>query len=450
MIQYILYSTFIWAVLLALYHFFLRRETFFRYNRIYLLIALISGLLMPLIPHFDIDTGPVAGIVLDPLIIGIKSIDAGGEIDILTKNTPVISLKNLILAVYIAGFVFALMRNTRFLLSIRRYRKEGMHIKSGEHNVIVLPYPLMTFSFFNTIYISEEDYRGDYKDKILMHESVHIRQKHSLDNIFIVLLKIVFWFNPVLILYEKYLKEIHEYEADKFVIRYIPKNSYGKLLITQLQSGMRYGFGNYFINSLLKKRIKMMYQKKTTGKWKYFTVFPILILLLVFVNSCKKDLDTNGIDKQYSDKMITPPPPPGNFKKGKMRQITYVDGEVVFYTVDEMPRFNGCEDIESLEDKMNCSTKKLFDYIYSHLQYPQEAKENNIEGKIVVRFIVNEEGKVQNVTILRDIGGGCGEAAKKAIESMNDLKQPWIPGVQNGKKVKVFFTMPIIFKLSDN
>jgi protein TonB len=80
--------------------------------------------------------------------------------------------------------------------------------------------------------------------------------------------------------------------------------------------------------------------------------------------------------------------------------------------------------------------------VYEHIKYPPLAIRNRVEGKVFVKFIVDENGKVSNPEILKDIGSGCGEAVLKGIK---DVK--FIPGEQGGKKVKVYFTMPVNFKL---
>jgi len=105
--------------------------------------------------------------------------------------------------------------------------------------------------------------------------------------------------------------------------------------------------------------------------------------------------------------------------------------ETIFTVVEELPEFP-----EGYE--------KLSKYLRSNLKYPRNARENEIEGKVFVSFIVEENGNISEVNILRGIGGGCDEEAKRVIESMPD----WIPGKQRGKAVKVQFNMPIVFKLN--
>ena len=75
------------------------------------------------------------------------------------------------------------------------------------------------------------------------------------------------------------------------------------------------------------------------------------------------------------------------------------------------------------------------------------ARENGVEGMVVVQFVVNEKGKVDKVNVVRDIGAGCGEAAAKVVEEMNSFTTGWTPGKQRGRPVKVLYTLPVKFKL---
>lgn len=104
--------------------------------------------------------------------------------------------------------------------------------------------------------------------------------------------------------------------------------------------------------------------------------------------------------------------------------------EQVFYSVEQNPEFPGGE-------------QALFDYISKNVKYPPMARENNIQGVVPVTFVVNSQGKVTNVKVARDIGGGCGEEAKRVVESM----PTWKPGKQNGRPVSVHFSVQIRFFL---
>jgi protein TonB len=134
-----------------------------------------------------------------------------------------------------------------------------------------------------------------------------------------------------------------------------------------------------------------------------------------------------------------PPPPPPPPPK--------TDAPEIFRVVEEMPRFPGCEDLQDMASKRACAEKKLIDYIYSNIQYPRVARENNVEGTVVIQFVVSPEGKIQDAVIVRDVGGGCGQEALRVVNSMKDMQESWIPGKQRGRAVPVLLNLPVRFKL---
>jgi protein TonB len=81
------------------------------------------------------------------------------------------------------------------------------------------------------------------------------------------------------------------------------------------------------------------------------------------------------------------------------------------------------------------------------VKYPAIARENGIQGRVVVQFVVEKDGKITDANVVRDIGAGCGEEALRVVNSMNSMNQRWTPGKQRGKPVRVQFTLPVSFKL---
>ncbi len=138
-----------------------------------------------------------------------------------------------------------------------------------------------------------------------------------------------------------------------------------------------------------------------------------------------------------------PPPPPPPAPVSKVREI--------FKVVEEMPRFPGCEDMGgTIKEKQACAEGKLMEFIYANIEYPTLAKENGIEGTVIARFVVDANGTISDVSVLRDPGGLTAEEAIRVIELMNEMPQRWTPGKQRGRPVNVMFTMPIKFKLQYN
>lgn len=117
--------------------------------------------------------------------------------------------------------------------------------------------------------------------------------------------------------------------------------------------------------------------------------------------------------------------------------------EEVFKVVEEMPRFPGCEDSPNKETRSKCAEDKMLQYIYQNLKYPSLARENSIDGMVVVQFKIGTDGKIFDTVVITDIGQGCGDEAARVVRSMPN----WIPGMQRGKPVNVLYTLPVRFKL---
>jgi periplasmic protein TonB len=119
-----------------------------------------------------------------------------------------------------------------------------------------------------------------------------------------------------------------------------------------------------------------------------------------------------------------PPPPPPEPKKEEPKV------ETVFTIVEQMPQYAAGE-------------KAMFKYLSENIKYPAVARENGIEGTVYLGFIVDPEGNITNVTIKRGVSGGCSEEAVRVVSGM----PKWTPGKQQGRAVKVNFTLPVKFKL---
>lgn len=119
-----------------------------------------------------------------------------------------------------------------------------------------------------------------------------------------------------------------------------------------------------------------------------------------------------------------------------------------YKVAEEMPRFPGCEDEEATEpEKKQCAQQELLKFIYRNLQYPQEARDARTEGTVVISFLVQTDGSTSDARVVRSIGDGCDEEAKRVVELMAEQGLIWTPGKQRGEAVRVQFNLPIKFKL---
>lgn len=130
-----------------------------------------------------------------------------------------------------------------------------------------------------------------------------------------------------------------------------------------------------------------------------------------------------------------PPPPPPPPPEPKVEEI--------FKVVEDMPRFPGCEDESNKDERKQCATQKMLEFIYKNIKYPAIARENGVEGTVVITFVVEKSGEITDARIVRDIGAQCGQEALRVV---NDMPK-WIPGKQRGRAVRVQFNLPVKFKL---
>ncbi|MBX2876813.1 MAG: energy transducer TonB [Saprospiraceae bacterium] len=144
-------------------------------------------------------------------------------------------------------------------------------------------------------------------------------------------------------------------------------------------------------------------------------------------------------------KPVPPPPPPPPEPED--------EGPEFFVAVEEMPSFGDCKDIFNKMERKQCSDKNLLTFLSKNIKYPAIARENNIEGQAVIRFIVESDGTITNTEIVRDLAGGCGDEALRVVNLMKNQKfldkqqLVWNPGKQQGRPVRVQFNLPIRFKL---
>ncbi len=122
----------------------------------------------------------------------------------------------------------------------------------------------------------------------------------------------------------------------------------------------------------------------------------------------------------------------------------------IYKVVDEMPRFPGCEFPDStLEARQRCAERRLLEFINQNIEYPLEARQKGHEGTAVVGFVVETDGSLSNITILRNVEGGCGDEAVRVVSLMNTAGIKWMPGKKAGKPVRTQFNLPVKFKLEE-
>ncbi len=422
---YMLEVSLIWVVFYFFYVAFLSRETFFQWNRAYLLGTLLFGLLLPLVPSVPVGLPPSPGNWLEPVVVGLGALE-GTLAPVLEGDQPDAGAEfPWLWGLYLAGVGVGLAAFLRGVWDLRRLRLSSeVRRRFGVEWVLTSRFHL-PFTFWRSLFWSREYHLSpdDFR-RVLRHELTHIRQGHTFDVLFLELLRIFFWWNPVIHLYRSSLGLLHEYLADREVLRSTRKQPYGHLLLRQSMSGPRFALANNLFPSHLKKRIVMMTRNQSgRAAWlKLLLVLPLMALLFY------------SFTRESAPKPLLSSP----------EWVKDTLPDEIFKVVEEMPRFPGCEE-SGLEGKEleKCSQRKMIEFLMGNLKYPHEAVEQGIEGLVVIRFVVDKSGQVRDPEVARSVHPVLDAEALRILDLMPD----WVPGKQRGRPVSVQYMLPVKFVL---
>jgi len=189
--------------------------------------------------------------------------------------------------IYWLGVLFMLIKLALGIGKIFRMRYQADITMDGDQSIAYTSGDHAPFTFFGTIYLSKDRNDEDRDPEILTHEQAHVSGWHTLDVLFVEIVKAFFWFNPLVYGYDHALKTVHEYIADANVLQRTALQRYGRLLLRQAQPGLEIALANHFYNTQLKNRFKMMTRTPSQKRMllKYLSVLPfILVVSLVFTN----------------------------------------------------------------------------------------------------------------------------------------------------------------------
>ena len=289
LIQYSLEVAICWSALYLIYICLLKRETFFGMNRSYLMSSLVIGLVIPLVRMIDwpwqdqvILAQPLEYISAGPAMIAV-AIQPSGAIE----QAHQWQLIDFVMLVYVLGVLFMVARLMKGIYSIYQLYASGVKTKTADYTLVKTNEYHLPFSFLHYVFFSEEMKLTEELEQIMKHELTHIKSRHSYDVFFLELLHILFWWNPLIYLYKKELRQVHEYLADAMVIEDTDKKIYGRILLGQSQSGIEIALTHQFFHSHLKQRITMMYkqQSKRPALVKYLLSLPVVLLLALMFSS---------------------------------------------------------------------------------------------------------------------------------------------------------------------
>ncbi|MBU1014276.1 MAG: M56 family metallopeptidase [Bacteroidetes bacterium] len=419
---YLIQSALCLGSLYLIYWFFLKKDTFFTANRFYLISSIILSFVLPMfkVPVFYDNSDVVYVVALEAITVTADKIESG-----IAQN---LTLYQSVLIVYLTGASIFLLRFIFQLLQLAfLIRKFGVTKLDGL-KIVKINSKYSPFSYFNFIFLNEQNFNDKNLKNILDHEKIHIRQKHSVDLIILEALTIIQWFNPFIWLYKTSLKGIHEYLADEGLLAGgMNKTNYQNLLLSHTVGLQINDLTNNFNQSLIKKRFIMMtkMQSKKFARLKMLLVIPMTaLLILCFTFNFNKNLigqsstETTELIKTESVVDL-----PQDVKKEQQQ-------ENIFTVVEVDAEYVGGE-------------KARVAFLSKNIKYPEEARKNGIQGRVHVTFVVEKDGSITNVRIAKGIGYGCDEEAVRVIKLMPN----WIPGKQRGEPVRVQFNLPIVFTL---
>src|SRR4030042_2294445 len=229
MIAYILKSSLSLLLLFGLYWFLLRKEKLFRFNRFFLIFSVIFSLIIPVItiPVYTTEDKSSSEILtaINSTLESFNPLPEQGEFPVKEPSILVSQYSEernlqlppgvILFLIYLAGVAIFASRFIQNLLYIKRQVSEAEKLEFSGYIIALTDQPVNPYSFVNTIVANKDDYRNDkISPELLQHEMEHLRQFHSLDLIFLELIRIIYWFNPIFLLYNSAVRMNHEYLAD--------------------------------------------------------------------------------------------------------------------------------------------------------------------------------------------------------------------------------------------
>lgn len=437
--QYLLLVNLYLVLFYGFYAILLRMETFFNLNRAYLVTSALMSFFIPLVHYNWVSKLFITQRVQQTLSVYARPITIYQYKPIEEQH---ITIGNLIFVIYAIGILFLAIRLIGQLISLRR--------------IISQPESTTAFSFFNSIKLGPD---LDNQDIIEAHELVHARQWHSADVLLIEAIAIINWFNPIVYVYKRGIKHIHEFIADKQAVENgTTKAEYALLLLSQtLETPAHDLVTPFFNNSLLKRRILMLQKSRSTyiALVKYGLSVPLFMLMLVLSSAAVIKNHTIRFFNHKAEEVLAAPATSLTVRTGKTSVVPVakfqppekdqsrsdkletgsqtadrLHADPIFVSVENEPRFAG-------------GMMGFYQFLAANLQYPPEMMRYNIQGKVIIALTIEKDGSVSDVRSVRDVGYGSAEEAIRVLK-----KSPkWQPGYQNGVPVRVRYTLPISFDL---
>lgn len=395
LISYLIISELSLIGFYLVWRFLLLKSDAHRANRWWLLAGMLVAGIFPLLSVTSFYSAPIAPSITLPEVVVALS-DKGAAPD-----RPVgFNWFLLIYAVYAIGAVIAGIRLFSSLRKIMSIKSKSIELDRGVFEVAQSK-ATEAFSFLRWIFIPKKSDEHT-RNTLLLHESVHSRELHSIDILLMQVWKAIHWYSPLTALYDKAIRDTHEFIVDDEMMRlHIDKEQYAKTLIRAHQSELQIGLVHSFSDkSSIKNRLKMMYKTKSKlGKFLQLLAIPFFIATVLI--ACTK--------VEGSDPVV-------------MAQ------EEVLKVAEVMPEFPGGMD-------------SFMEYMMEHIKYPESQKESGISGQVFVSFIVGKNGEVRDAKVVKSLNEDFDQAALQVVADMPH----WTPGQNDGKNVAVQMTLPVSY-----
>lgn len=447
------------AVCLALFYLFhkllMSRDTFHTFNRFAILSMMLLSLVLPLV-HLSLDSeaginrGTVA---LEGLVAQTVVADGGNGVG------EGLTLTQVLLAAYVLGVVLfvgkALLSVGSLLRLIRRAR--CVEVRNGIR-IYTMQGDISPFSWFRYIIMSEKDWQENRRE-IVLHEMAHIRRCHSMD-VAVCNMMIVFqWYNPAAWLLKRELQTVHEYEADEAVLSAgVDATHYQMLLIRKAVGERLFSMANNLNHNSLKKRITMMKIKRTNPmqKAKIAFVLPLAAMTVAAFASQKVENLSEKVEQESEA-----------FSSVSDNPVVRAVGETARVAAVKVQEEKALEEASSLSMASDTAETKsgkefpcipetfpqfpgghiaLVEYLSKNIKFPKSKEKEDVRVRVVTTFTVDKDGSITDAKIVRSQGEAFDNEALRVINGM----PKWIPGTQNGKAVRVEYTLPITFSTTDS
>ena len=438
---YILRSAICLVLFYLGYRLLLNRDTFHRFNRYALLSGFVLAALLPFVRVAVEQPSPLGQAMYDME----EWMRLATPVEPAAVASPAFSFYSIGLAIYLVGMLFFAVRFLWGVANLFRLIRSGHCERLADGGwLVVHRLPLAPFSWLRYIFLSECDMQSK-PELILAHEQAHIRMGHTWDLLFTELFLWLQWFNPAAWLLRKELQSVHEFEADAAVLGMgYDSKEYKLLLIEKAVGSSRYTLANSLNHSSLINRITMM-QKRKSNPWarmKYAFVLPVAATAVaVFARpeisqqmseiSSAKITDLSRMVQTAAAEMPRPEAVDTMTTSKEVTVIGYAQfTDKVYESVEVMPEFPGGQ-------------AELLKFVAKSIKYPTEAQRRGAQGRVIVKFVVETNGSISNIHVVKSIDPLLDAEAIRVCTTM----PTWAPARQEGKAVRCYYTIPVTFGL---